>query len=514
MPTSYLSHEMQLFNVRHFGASGRKDELAQPAIQKAVDTCAAAGGGVVYFPPGAYTTGTIHLRSHVRVYIEAGATIYSSKNPAHFDKRGLFYGEDLENISIEGRGTVDGQAEYEWRLNDIEDRYIYPHQVLMEQAGLPLVRAFPTRDSVGHLVLLIRCRDVHIADLSFVRSPSWTMHLFACERLVIEGVYIRTSLREGVWADGIDPDGCRDVRIANCTIETGDDALVFYSSNAYGPAQPCENITVTNCRLSSASSALKFCDGNLNAIRNVVIDNCVITSSNRGIAFMLFDGGILENVILSNLTVECQRFDWFWWGDGDPLHFNLIQRSEIDPHVDKTKEPPVGKIRNVLVRNVLARGMGPCLIHGHPDSPLERIALEDVRLIVAREPDSPLPKTVNALTIENARDLRLENMEIVWEEPAGPAARSALVIQNVRDLTLDGLTARQAPNGADAPAVVLRDVEGGLVRNCRAAEGTGVFLHLAGQRTRGIVLAGNDYRQAQQPLQIGAEVEAGQVQGP
>jgi len=137
-----------------------------------------------------------------------------------------------------------------------------------------------------------------------------------------------------------------------------------------------------------------------------------------------------------------------------------------------------------------------------------------VRLIVAREPDSPLPKTVNALTIENARDLRLENMEIVWEEPAGPAARSALVIQNVRDLTLDGLTARQAPNGADAPAVVLRDVEGGLVRNCRAAEGTGVFLHLAGQRTRGIVLAGNDYRQAQQPLQIGAEVEAGQVQGP
>ena len=61
--------------------------------------------------------------------------------------------------------------------------------------------------------------------------------------------------------------------------------------NWFGPALPCENITVTNCRLSSASSAIKFCDGNMNAIRNVTIDNCVITDSNRGLAFMDFDGG-------------------------------------------------------------------------------------------------------------------------------------------------------------------------------------------------------------------------------
>ena len=112
--------------------------------------------------------------------------------------------------------------------------------------------------------------------------------------MVIDGVYIRSSLKDGVWADGIDPDGCKDVRISNCTIETGDDALVFYSMNWFGPALPCENITVTNCRLSSASSAVKFCDGNMNAVRRVTIDNCVITDSNRGLAFMDFDGGEVE----------------------------------------------------------------------------------------------------------------------------------------------------------------------------------------------------------------------------
>ena len=502
---------MAVYNVHDFGASGSKEENAQSAIQQAIDACTAAGGGMVYFPPGAYTTGTIHLRSHVRIFVEAGATIYSSKDPASFDKRGLFYGEDLENITLEGRGTVDGQAEYEWRLSDMQDWYIYPNQVRWEKAGLPLMRAFPTANSIGHLVLLIRCKDIRISGLSFVRSPSWTMHPFACERLVIEGVYIQTSMKDGVWADGIDPDGCKDVRIADCTIETGDDALVFYSSSIYGPPQPCENITVTNCRLSSSSSALKFCDGNLTAIRNVTIDNCVITNSNRGLAFMVFDGGVVENVVFSNMTVECQRFDWFWWGDSDPLHFNLVQRHEIDPNIDKTKELPVGAIRNVLVRNVFARGVGACLIHGHPDSLLENIAIENVRLAIASDPSSPLQKSGNALTLENARNFCLKDVEIVWETPCSEQWQSALAVENVQGLTLDGLSARQAPNGTDAPAVVLKGINGALVKNCRAQEGTGTFMNVTGEGTRDIVLWGNDIRAARVPVHVSGEVNQGAV---
>jgi hypothetical protein len=272
-------------------------------------------------------------------------------------------------------------------------------------------------------------------------------------------------LREGVWADGIDPDGCKDVRINNCTIETGDDALVFYSSSIYGPALPCENITVTNCRLSSASSALKFCDGNLNAIRNVTIDNCVITGSNRGIAFMVFDGGVVENIIISNMTIECKRFDWFWWGDGDPLHFNLIQRSEIDPNIDKTKEPPVGKIRNVHIQNIFARGIGACLIHGHKESPLENISFENVRLEIVSDADSPLQKSPNALTIENAKTIRLKEFEIVWEPPVAQAFQRTLMIENVHDLILDTVIAKPVPNGSNEPAVVLKSVDGLLERN-------------------------------------------------
>lgn len=238
-------------NVRDYGATGKKSQNARPFIQRTIDSCAASGGGMVYLPPGDYSSGTLHLRSHVRLFLESGATLYSIKDKSAFDEDALLYGEDLENITIEGRGTIDGEGGYEWRLNDIQDDFIRPNQEMMEALGKPLLRSFPKKDQFGKLILLLRCKDVRITGISLVRSPSWTIHPYGCERMVIDGVTIRSSLAEGVWADGIDPDGCKDLRISNCTIETGDDAIVFYSMNWFGPALPCENITVTNCRLSS-----------------------------------------------------------------------------------------------------------------------------------------------------------------------------------------------------------------------------------------------------------------------
>ncbi len=501
---------MNIFNVRKYGASGRKDEFAQPALQGAIDACAAAGGGMVYLPPGEYTTGTLHLRSHVRLHLEAGATLYSSKSPEHFDKRGLLYAEDVENITLEGRGTVDGQADYYRGAMEWRDWYIYPNQVQAEAAGVPLLRAFPTAESVGHLVLFIRCTDVRIENLSFLNSPSWTMHLWGCERLAIDGVYIRTDLRDGVWADGIDPDGCKDVHISNCTIETGDDALVFYSGNSYGPARPCENITVTNCRLTSASSALKFCDGNQNAIRNVLIQNCVITGANRGIAFMVFDGGVLENVLISNVVVQTQRYEWFWWGDGDPLHFNLIQRSEIDANVDKTKEPPVGVIRNIQLRNVLARGSGSCLVHGHKDSPLENVSLENVRLELAFEPEAHPRRFEYALRMENLRNFHLRNVEVAWAEPHSADWKSVISVDNAEGLVLDGIAALQAP-GSQAPLLDLKDVRRARLVNCIALPGAGTFLRLSGSQTGDIVFKDNDLSQAAAQVVFSPEVDPGVV---
>jgi polygalacturonase len=503
-----------VFNVRDFGATGNKEESAQAAIQKAVDACASAGGGTVLVPPGEYATGTIHLRSHVRFQIEAGATVYSIKRKEAFDKDALFYGEGLTNITLEGRGLVNGEGRYDYRAKgDFHDDFIYPNQVEMEKRGKPLIRSFPKPDQFGKLVLLLRCTDVRIAGLSFVDAPSWTMHLYGCERTVIDGVFITSSLRDGVWADGIDPDGCKDLRIANCTIETGDDALVFYSMNWFGPALPCENITVTNCRLSSASSAIKFCDGNMNAVRNVTIDNCVITKSNRGLAFMNFDGGVVENVLISNLTIDCLRYDWFWWGDGEPFHFNIKKRSEVHKTWKKEDDRPAGVIRNVTISNVIARGKGSSACNGHPDSWLEGITMDNVQLFIAHDPAAPYDKAVNALTFKQAKNLRLRNIEIVWEGALYDPWAHALYLEDIQGLELDGFRGRQAQvdKAAAGAAVVLDDVRDGLIRDGRAAPGTNVFYEIRGAKSEDLVFFGNDFSHAATALVIGKDVKAGSV---
>jgi polygalacturonase len=487
------------FDVRDFGASGKRDEDARGAIQRAIDACAQAGGGTVLLPPGEYTSGTLELRSHVRFFVESGATLFSAKGRDAFPADALLHGQDLEGVTIEGRGTIDGRAEYEWRENDLDDRYLHPNLLLMQAAKKSLRRAFPKSDSVGHLVQLVRCKDVRLRDLSFVRSPSWTIHLWGCERIVLDGLDVRTSLTEGVWADGIDPDGCKDLRVSNCTIETGDDALVFYSTNTFGPARPCEDITVTNCRLTSSSSAIKFCDGIQDCVRRVAIGDCVITNSNRGLAFMEFDGGYVSDVVISNLSIECTRRDWFWWGDGDPIHFNVKRRNEIDPRLTSDSQPPAGSIRNVLIRNVIARGTGTSTIEGHPDRPLENVTIDGLALHMACDPSAPYDKSDHALEVRHARNLRLHDVEVFWDEPRSPQWKSALDVEDAEGLSIEGLRARPGDASAREAVVRLATVRGALLRGCTSGACAAEFLRLCGTQCRDVQLLANDLRRAAIP---------------
>src|SRR5262245_17187767 len=72
-----------VFDVRKFGATGQKSDNARPAIQKAIDAC--SKGGTVYFPPGQYTSGTLHLRSHMKLKFDAGATLFADPDPQAYD---------------------------------------------------------------------------------------------------------------------------------------------------------------------------------------------------------------------------------------------------------------------------------------------------------------------------------------------------------------------------------------------------------------------------------------------
>jgi hypothetical protein len=134
--------------------------------------------------------------------------------------------------------------------------------------------------------------------------------------------------------------------------------------------------------------------------------------------------------------------------------------------------------------------------NGHPDSWLDGVSFENVKLTIAHDPRALYDKAVQAIKFELAKNLRLRDFEVVWEKPLYDRWQSALAFEDIKGLVLDGVVARQAQDGGSAPAILLKRVDDALIRDCRAAEGTGTFILLSGRETKGIVLVGNDVRRA------------------
>lgn len=83
-------------------------------IQKAIDEVSAAGGGQVVVPPGNFMTGTLYLKSGVDLHLEQGATLLGPHNTDDYTNKGrssLIYAEGQKNISISGKGIIDGQGQ-------------------------------------------------------------------------------------------------------------------------------------------------------------------------------------------------------------------------------------------------------------------------------------------------------------------------------------------------------------------------------------------------------------------
>jgi hypothetical protein len=209
----------------------------------------------------------------------------------------------------------------------------------------------------------------------------------------------------------------------------------------------------------------------------------------------------VSDVRVSNVTMDLHRRHWNWWGDAEPIYFVLKKR---------TPESKLGAIRNVVVQGVTARAQGTSRMLGHAERRLENVTLEDVQILMEAEA-TPDKRASSALRADGVDRLTLRDVDVRWAagEPE-PAWTSALELARSSEVTLDGVTTRQAPSATDAPAIVLEDVDGATVRDCRALPGTGLFLSIRGAVSRGVRLFGNDLSEAERAygLESGAREDA------
>lgn len=475
-----------VYDVKKFGASGVRNDNATAAFRDAIEACTSGGGGVVNVPAGEYTVGTVQLKDNVTLNIESGATLFLSQNREDFiqGSRCMIYAANARNIAVTGRGTLDGLARYDFTEMRGVDVEIAREIEIARAAGVDMRRYYRSREAMNVFMFVINDSvDFLLSGVSIINAPLWTVRLNDCDRVLVRNVYIYSDLEKGVNADGIDICSSRNVTISDSVITTADDAIVLKAiSRGDKPANPVENITVTNCVLTSSSTPLMIGTETEADIRHVLFNNCVIRNSNKGFGINVQDGATVSNVIVSNLTIETSRRHWNWWGDSEMCKFVLKKRDDSSR---------LGRIRDIVVDNIIAYVRGTSTVTGHADQPLENIRFSNVQIFMNPE-NAKDKRSSDALKFERVQGLMIRDLSVGWtEEQTEEKWGSALVLKNVSDFDIASFSGRQGLKGSATPAVRFENVSDGVLRDARAVAGTGTFLHLSGAGSQDIVLRGN-----------------------
>ena len=406
------------FDVRTYGAKADGKILNTVFIQKAIDRAASEGGGTVVLSHGVYLSGTIFLKSNVTMRIDAGATLLGSPNIS--DYKELTWGHNVdrqpyhlivadgaENIRIEGKGTIDGNGEAFWQeyQKDAQGKMIVPRWIKAKDK------------KVSPLIEIKRSRNISISDVTIHTCGGWNLHLFDCNVAKVHGLNIVNNLYSAN-SDGIDITGCNDVIVANCYINTCDDATCLKTTE---DSRRCHRVTVTNCIIETLCVGLKMgCVESNKNITDVTFSNCIINKSSRAIGIYVKDGAIYDRITISNVTANTNA----------PLIFNRPIQIMVNRWKDTS---PLGGIRNVLISNFICETEGRIMLTCAEGGFLENVVLRDIvlrypmiedpRLFLSGSGSSQFPKTSDhpeavgaqaAVVAENITNLMVENLMIEW----------------------------------------------------------------------------------------------------
>lgn len=320
----------QILNIKSFGAVGDGVAMDTKAIQTAIDACHDAGGGVVRVPAGDFQFGTIVLKSNVTLSLDHGASLLGSTNKDDYTTEGLdnpreggphclIYANGATNITIEGLGVIDARGTAE---NFPRDRSRGKNRGLRPR-----------------LLRMNNCDGLTFSGITWKRPAFWGLHLVDCKNVHFDAVTVRFR-NNNFNNDGLDLDGCENVLIEDCDIDSGDDAICLKSSK-----NPCRNIVVRRCKVSSNTAAVKFGTSSRGGFIDVKITNCYFYDCPMGaIKLQSVDGGRLEDIDISRITMK---------DVGSPIFIRLGNRGSTF-NKSETQKPPVGTLKNIRISEVVA----------------------------------------------------------------------------------------------------------------------------------------------------------------
>ncbi len=379
-------------------------EAGQNAIQRAVDACTAQGGGTVRIEAGEWTSGPVHLASHVHLHLEKGAKITFSDRPEDYlpvvftrwegtecyNYSPLIYAKDAEDIHITGEGILDGNGENWWHWKQLQQQAADDLYHAASE-GVPVEqRVYGTLEAAlrPSFIQLIDCKEVLLSDFTITDGPQWTIHPVYCENVVVRNVTVDTK---GPNTDGLNPDSCKDVLIEDCHFCTGDDCVAINSGineDGWRVGKPCQNITIRNCVMTGGHGGVVIGSAMSGGVENILMSNCYISNTMQGIRLksMRGRGGYVKNVRIRDIRLENIT--------DQAIQVNMFYESSTV--IPKTQTPPV--FSEISMENVEGSSLGVGIqIKGLPEQKLQELHLKNIHL---QAQDAMLCSDISGLTLD------------------------------------------------------------------------------------------------------------------
>lgn len=475
------------YHILDFGARADNNTINTKAINSAIAKCNEEGGGTVIIPSGTFISGTVVLLSNVNLQLEAGAKLVGSKDTSDYlpmkkalfdegyDHFGLIYSTDATNISITGQGEINGNGTFFMNGldkphmgHDFDRKYIRQGEEFMKPGTIFDDGPVSYQYRPGQMILFERCENIHLIGITLKDSPEWTVRIGDCDNIEVESI---TILNNPLIPnnDGIHFTSSRNVRISNCNIVAGDDAIIVTGfSSLPSPIDPAyhapkignktgyaENVTVTNCVLSSRSACIRIGYGH-HPIRNLVFSNIIMYDSNRGIGIFARDNSSIENVMFSNIIINNRIHSGHWWGKGEPIHISAIR---------DTPNGVVGKVNNISFSDIIAQSETGIVIFGTNASQIENIRFNKVSLTIrpGKYTDSYggnfdlrpafsnefalFKHDIPGLYAQFVKGLSISDLDLKWDGKLPDFFTNGIEIQNFENVSIDrfkGLAASDA----------------------------------------------------------------------
>jgi polygalacturonase len=382
-------------DIRDHGAQPGGDILNTLAIAAAIRSCSEQGGGRVVIPPGVWLTGPIHFRSHIELHLEAGAELRFSQDPADYlpvvyqQRAGIrchnyspfLYAHRHHDIALTGSGVLNGQGAAWWPWKQAQ-----PGMSSLFQAN---ALGTPVEERIyGTLEAGVRppffqafdCKTILIEGVTFRDSPSWTIHPVWCDDLTIRAVTVLNP-EKAPNTDGIDPDGCCNVLVEDCLVDTGDDGICLKSGrdrDAWESDRPCKNVLIRHCRVLSAHGGFVIGSEMSAGVHNVLVHDCEFDGSDVGIRIKTRAGrrGSVTHVQVERIAMRNIRREAIYV----TLRYNGEQ---LEPAISTPVDVPL--ISEILLREIRCESADVALaLEGLPGHPIRSVTLEDLALTARR----------------------------------------------------------------------------------------------------------------------------------